>query len=182
MREIEVAEDETTDHRRNWTMGGRVWAHIKAMVPTVLIFLVAGPLVGYFAIMLPIAVTAIDGPFGVLEGLLGAIAMLPFGALFAYMLGYLPALLTGLAVAAADCVIDLGAYRTPMAIVAGSCVTLLLLLNVSDVENPLATGVSGFGSAAAAVGAIAAGVCAMIAPRRVPVRSLAHTRQAGVGC
>jgi hypothetical protein len=173
MREIEVAEDVKTGHRRSWTMGGRIWVHIKAMVPTVLIFLVAGPLVGYFAVMLPIAVTAIDGPFGVLQGLMGAFAMLPVGALFAYMLGYLPALLTGLAVAAADCVIDLGAYRTPVAILAGSCVTLLLLLNVSDVENPLEKGLLGFGGAAGAVGAIAAGVCAMIAPRRVPSTSSA---------
>jgi hypothetical protein len=173
MRETEVAEDEKTDHRRNWTMGARIWALIKAMVPTVLVFLVVGPLVGYFAVMLPIALTAIDGPFGFLEGLLGAFAMLPVGALFAYMLGYLPALLTGLAVATADCVIDLGAYRTPVAIMAGSCVTLLLLLNVADVENPLETVMLGFGGAAGAVGAIAAGVCAMIAPRRVPSTSSA---------
>jgi hypothetical protein len=173
MREIEVAEDVKTGDQRSWTMGGRIWAHIKAMVPTVLIFLIAGPLVGYFAVMLPIAVTAIDGPLGILEGLLGALAMLPVGALFAYMLGYFPALLTGLAVAAADCVIDLGAYRTPVAILAGGCVTLLLLLNVSDAENPLETGLLGFGGAAGAVGAIAAGVCAMIAPRRVPSTSSA---------
>jgi hypothetical protein len=146
------------------------------MVPTVLIFLVAGPLVGYFAVMLPIALTAIDGPFGFLEGLVGALAMLPFGALFAYMLGYLPALLTGLAVAAADCVVDLGTYRTPVAILAGSGVTLVLLLNVADAENSIETGLLPFGGVAAAVGAIASGVCAMIAPRRVPLPYLAHAR------
>jgi hypothetical protein len=49
----------------------------------------------------------------------------------------------------------------------------LLLLNVADVENPLETVMLGFGGAAAAVGAIAAGVCAMIAPRRVPSTSSA---------
>ena len=163
-----MAEDVKTGQRRNWSTGGRAWAPIKAMAPTVVIFLLAGPLVGYFAVMLPIAVTAIDGPFGVVEGVVGALAFLPLGGMFAYMLGYLPALLTGLAVAAADCVVDLGAYRTPVAIMAGSCVTLLLLVNVSDVENPIEMGLLGFGGAAGAVGAIAAGVCAMIAPRRVP--------------
>jgi uncharacterized membrane protein YccC len=138
------------------------------MAPTVLIFLVAGPPVGYFAIMLPIGMTAIDGPFGFVEGLIGALALLPVGGLFAYMLGYLPALVTGLAVAAADCIVDFGAYRTPFAILAGCCVTLLLLLNVSDVENPMDFGLWRFPAVAGAVGAIAAGVCAMIAPRRVP--------------
>lgn len=148
--------------------GGRVWAHIKAMAPTVLIFLVAGPLIGYFAVMLPIGMTAVDGPFGFLDGLIGALALLPVGGLFAYMLGYLPALMTGLVVAAADCLIDLGAYRTPLAIVAGCWVTLLLLLNVSDAETTIDLGLWRFPAAAGAVGAIAAGVCAMIAPRRVP--------------
>jgi len=148
--------------------GSRVWAHIKAMAPTVLIFLVVGPLVGYFAVILPISLTAIDEPFGFVQGLIAALALLPAGGLFAYMLGYLPALLTGLAVAAADCIVDLGAYRTPVAIMAGCCVTLLLLLNVSDVENPMDLGLWRFPAAAGAVGAIAAGVCAMIAPRRVP--------------
>lgn len=167
-----MADGKAAD-RAGSTAGERVWAHVKAMAPTILVFLVVGPLVGYFAIMLPIGMTAIDGPFGFIDGVIGALALLPVGGLFAYMLGYLPALVTGLVVAVADCIVDFGAYRTPAAIMAGCFVTLLLLLNVSDAETTMDLGLWRFPAAAAAVGAIAAGVCAMIAPRRVPSPPLA---------
>ncbi len=146
----------------------------KAMVPTVLIFLAVGPVVGYFAIMLPIALTAIEGPLGPLEGFLSTLALLPLGALFAYMLGYAPALLTGAAVAVVDCLVDLGTYRTPAAIVLGAGVTLALFLNVSDLpERPSIQMQDGAAAVAAAVGAFAAGVSAMLAQRRVPAAAAA---------
>jgi lysozyme family protein len=95
--------------------------------------------------------------------------LLPFGGLFAYMLGYLPALATGFAVAATDCVADLGQFRTPFAIVIGAAITVSLLYGVSGMENQAEpVGYAGAGAVAAAVVAIAGGVCAMIAPRRVP--------------
>lgn len=151
------------------TWSRHLWALAKAMVPTVFIFLAVGPVVGYFAIMLPVAMTAIEGPLGPIEGFLSALAFLPLGSLFAYMLGYMPALLTGAAVAVVDCLVDLGAYRTPVAIVLGAGVTIALFLNVSDLpERPSVQMIDGAGAVAAAVGALAAGVCAMIAPRRVP--------------
>lgn len=146
----------------------RLWALMTAMVPTILIFLVVGPLVGYFAIITPVALTAVEGPFGPLEGMISALALLPFGGLFAYMLGYVPAVVTGFAVALVDCITDLGSYRTPAAIVLGASVTLILLFSIGVGDASAGEMVEGFGAVAGSVGAIAGGVCAMIAPRRVP--------------
>lgn len=158
-----------SDVPRRPTWGQRLWALAKAIVPTVLIFLAIGPVVGYFAIVLPVAVTANDGPLGPIEGVLSALALLPLGALFAYMIGYGPALATGVAVALADCLVDLGSYRTPAAIVLGAGVTLALFLGVSEFpDRPRVEALDGAASVAAAVGAMAAGVSALIAPRRVP--------------
>jgi len=160
--------DASVPPRATW--GQRLWALVKAVVPTILIFLAVGPVVGYFAIMLPIALTAIEGPLGPLEGLLSMLGLLPLGALFAYMIGYGPALATGVAVALADCVVDLGSYRTPTAIVLGAGMTLALFLGVSELpDRPRVEALDGAASVAAAIGALAAGVCAMIAPRRAPV-------------
>jgi hypothetical protein len=147
-----------------------LWTLLKAVLPTILVFLLVGPLAGYFAIILPIALTAVPGLDGMLQGVAGAIALLPFGALFAYALGYLPALVTGIAVAAMDCVADLGEYRTAAAIVAGAGITLLMLAGAVGLEVPENAEIDlRFAAGAGAAGAIAAGVCAMIAPRRVPV-------------
>jgi hypothetical protein len=115
--------------------------------------------------MLPIAVTAVDERYGAIQGVVAAIAFLPFGGLFAYAMGYVPALLAGIFVAVLDCVADLGDYRTPAAMAAGSGITLLLLLTVVGTQSAPELGFAAIGGA---VGAIAAGVCAMIAPRRVP--------------
>jgi hypothetical protein len=151
-----------------------VWALVKAVVPTTLIFLAVGPVIGYFAIMLPIAMTATGGLLGPLEGLVSTLGLLPLGALFAYMIGYGPALVTGVAVALADCVVDLGSYRTAVAIVLGAGVTLALFLGVSELpDRPRVEVLDGAAAVAGAVGAIAAGVSAMIAPRRVPASSAA---------
>lgn len=158
-----------SDVPRRPTWGQRLWALAKTIVPTVLIFLAIGPVVGYFAIVLPVAVTANDGPLGPIEGVLSALALLPLGALFAYMIGYGPALITGGVVAVVDCLADLGEYRTPVAIVLGAGVTLALFLGVSELpDRPRVEALDGAASVAAAVGAMAAGVSAMIAPRRVP--------------
>jgi hypothetical protein len=145
----------------------RGWAVAKAILPTMLIFLIVGPLAGYFAIMVPIALTAIEGANGLVEGVLGVIALLPLGGLFAYMLGYVPALVTGLAVAVADCLFDLGQYRTPVAILMGAFITLALFQSAAGLDDPPANAES-FGFIAGATGAFAAGICAMVAPRRVP--------------
>lgn len=169
-----MADGELSTGKVGATWGRRMWALAKAVVPTILIFLAVGPVVGYFAIMLPIAMTATGGPLGPVEGILSALALLPVGSLFAYMLGYLPALTTGLVVALADCVADLGTYRTPFAIVMGATITVALLYGVSGMENQAEpVGYWGAGLVAAAIGALAAGVSAMIAPRRVPVSSAA---------
>ena len=157
-----------THSRPTWAR--RLWALVKAVAPTVLIFLAAGPVVGYFAIVLPVALTANDGPLGPIEGGLSALALLPLGALFAYMIGYGPALITGGVVAVVDCLADLGEYRTPVAIIVGAGVTVALFLGVSDLpERRNVQMVDGAAAVAAAVGAMAAGVSAMIAPRRVPL-------------
>lgn len=141
----------------------------KAMLPTVLIFLVVGPLAGYFAFMLPLALTAIGEPHGVLLGLLGMLTMLPFGGLFAYALGWMPALATGLVIATIDCVADLDEFRTPAAIATGAAITVALLLAAVGLEEPVMFhGYAGAAAIAGSVGAIAAGMCAMIARRRVP--------------
>ncbi|OYW52605.1 MAG: hypothetical protein B7Y80_16245 [Hyphomicrobium sp. 32-62-53] len=165
-----VADGELSTVKAGATWGRRVWALVKAVVPTILIFLAVGPVIGYFAIMLPIAMTATGGPLGPLEGLVSTLGLLPLGALFAYMIGYGPALVTGAAVALADCVVDLGSYRTPAAIVLGAGVTLVLFLGISELpDRPRVEALDGAASVAAAIGAMAAGVCAMIAPRRAPV-------------
>ena len=153
---------------RRWTAGTgtlRLWAILKAVAPTTLVFLILGPPIGYFAVMLPIASTAIDGPFGIVEGLTAAVVFLPVGGLVAYMLGFMPAAVTGLAVALVDLVTDLGSYRTPVAMLMGAGVTLALLYGAAGTEFGSASGPPG-SALAAAVGAIAAGVCAMITPRR----------------
>lgn len=161
--------DGHSDASTRATWGQRLVALSKAVVPTILIFLVTGPVVGYFAIMLPVAMTATEGPLGPFEGFLSTLAFLPLGALFAYMLGYAPALATGAAVAAVDCLVDLGTYRTAVAIIIGAGVTLALFYWASDLsERPRVDMVGGASAVAASVGAFAAGVCAMIAPRRVP--------------
>ncbi len=165
--------------RPSW--GQRLWALVKAIVPTVLIFLVIGPVVGYFAIILPVAVTANDGPLGPIEGVLSALALLPLGALFGYMIGYGPAIITGTVVAVLDCLADLGEYRTPVAIAVGAGVTVALFYGVSDLpDRQSVETVHGAAAVAAAIGAMAAGVSAMVARRRVPSPPWAHTRQAGV--
>lgn len=147
----------------------RLWSIVRAVVPTVLVFLVAGPIAGFIAIFLPISLTAIPGPFGTVQGLLGMVAMMPIGIPMAYMMGYVPAVATGAAVAALDCVIDFGAYRVPVAIVLGCSITVLLLYRL--IESDIAMDDGQYSTAlavAGAVGAIAAGVCALIAPRRFP--------------
>lgn len=169
-----LQSDGQSGGRARATWGQRLLALAKAVVPTVLIFLAVGPVVGYFAIMLPVAMTAIEGPLGPIEGFLSTIALLPLGGLFAYMLGYAPALMTGAAVAVVDCVVDLGSYRTPAAIVLGAGVTLALFLGVSELpDRPRVESLDGAASVAASIGAIAAGVSAMIARRRVPAWSAA---------
>lgn len=165
-----MADSVTSTGQARWTWGRCLWAVVKAIVPTIFIFLAVGPVVGYFAIMLPVAMTAIEGPLGPLEGLVSTLGLLPLGALFAYMIGYGPALVTGVAVALADCVVDLGSYRTAAAIVLGAGVTLALFLGVSEFpDRPRVEALDGAASVAAAIGALAAGVSAMIARRRVPV-------------
>lgn len=164
-----MAEGELSTVKAGARWGQRVWALAKAVGPTILIFLAVGPVVGYFAIMLPIAMTATEGPLGPLEGLVSTLGLLPLGALFAYMIAYGPALVTGVAVALADCFVDLGTFRTPAAIVLGAGVTLALFLGVSEFpDRPRVEALDGAASVAAAIGAIAGGVCAMVAPRRAP--------------
>jgi hypothetical protein len=150
----------------------RLWAIVKAVAPTTLVFLILGPPIGYFAVMLPIALTAIEGPLGILQGLTAAVVFLPMGGAVAYMLGLLPAAVTGLAVALVDLVTDLGSYRTPAATVLGATVTVVLLYGSAGVDLGSDSGGPAW-ALAAAIGAMAAGVCAMIAPRRAPTyRSL----------
>ncbi len=165
-----MAEGELSTVKAGATWGQRLLALTKAVVPTILIFLAVGPVIGYFAIMLPIALTAVEGPLGPLKGLVSMLGLLPLGALFAYMIGYAPALVTGVMVALADCFVDMGSYRTPAAIVLGASVSLALFLSVSELpDRPRVEALDGAASVAAAIGALAAGVSAMIAPRRAPV-------------
>jgi hypothetical protein len=162
---VNVAEVVQT---RRWTAGNgtlRLWAILKAVAPTTLIFLIVGPPIGYFAVMLPIALTAIDGPFGIVQGLTAAFVFLPVGGVVAYMLGFMPAAVTGLAVALVDLVTDLGSYRTPLATALGASITVALLYGSAGVDLGSDSGGPAW-ALAAAVGAIAAGVCAMIGPRR----------------
>jgi hypothetical protein len=162
-----VAETLQSEAGLTLSLWQRVWALAKAMLPTVLIFLIVGPLVGYFAIMLPFALTAIEGPNSLIEGVLGVFALLPLGGLFAYMLGYVPALVTGTVVAVADCLLDFGQYRTPVVILMGAFITLALFHSLAGLDDP-PTSADSFGLIAGATGAFAAGICAMVAPRRVP--------------
>jgi hypothetical protein len=150
------------------TPGRRVLQFGKAVLPTMLVFLIAGPIAGFVAIFLPVSLTAVPGPLGPIRGLLGMVAMMPIGLPVAYALGYAPALLTGAAVAIMDCVVDPGSYRSVAAILLGALITVGLLHWATGFD--LGGNAHEFlpGSAvAAAVGAIAAGVCAWLAPPRV---------------
>jgi hypothetical protein len=147
---------------------GPVLEAAKALLVTVGTFVVVGPVVGYFALMLPVGATTIGGVEGVFRGLLGVFALMPIGIPVAYMIAYVPAGLTGLGVAVLDLFVDLGAYRIAAAILLGAGITLALLNEVSaqDIETGLPGGISSFGALAAATGGIAAAVCALLAPRR----------------
>jgi hypothetical protein len=140
----------------------------KAVLVTVAIFMLVGPVVGYFALMLPIGGTSIEGIAGFFQGLLGVFALMPIGIPVAYMIAYVPAGLTGLAVAILDLFVDLGGYRIAVAILLGAGITLALLHEVSgeDILTGLSGGMSSAGALAAATGGIAAAVCALLAPRR----------------
>ncbi|MGE5266825.1 MAG: hypothetical protein ACM3L9_05595 [Deltaproteobacteria bacterium] len=147
----------------------RLWSFVRAVLPTVLVFLVVGPVAGFVAIFLPISLTAIPGPVGALQGLLAIVAMMPVGIPIAYAMGYVPAVLTGATVAALDCVVDLRSYRVPVAIVLGGSITVLLLYRVIAADGMANDGQYSTALAVAgAVGAIAAGVSALLAPRRFP--------------
>jgi hypothetical protein len=171
-----VAEVVQTKRRLAGMGANRLWAIVKAVAPTILLFLIVGPPIGYFAVMLPIALTAIDGTFGIIEGLIATLVYLPLGGVVAYMLGYLPAAVTGLAVALIDLMTNLGSYRTAAATALGASVTVALLCVSTGVEIGFVSG-SSVWALAAAVGAIAAGVCAMIAPRR----AIQHRSLDGLG-
>jgi hypothetical protein len=131
-----------------------------AVAPTVLVFLMVGPLAGYFVFMAPSEWLA--QPDGFLRRFAG---LVPIGIAFAYFVGSGPALLTGLAVAAADLTTDLRRYRPIVASAVGGAITLVVFSN--EIARS-AEGVLKYGGLALA-GAVAAGICAMLAPRRVPV-------------
>jgi hypothetical protein len=151
----------------------RLWSLVRAVLPTVLVFLVVGPVAGFFAIFLPISLTAIPGPLGAIQGLMGIVAMMPVGIPMAYVMGYVPAVLTGAAVAALDCVTDLQSYRVPVAIVLGGAITVLLLYRLIAADGMANDGQYSTALAVAgAVGAIAAGVSGLLAPRRFPTPRL----------
>lgn len=145
----------------------RVWAVLKSVLLTVLIFTLIGPAVGYFAVLAPVAGSALPGPEGIVTGLLGVVALMPAGIPFAYLIGYLPAALTGLALALVDLLVDLQTFRIPAAIALGALVTVALLhATVGRDETGANLGYLPFAAVAGATGAIAAAVCALLAPRR----------------
>jgi hypothetical protein len=148
--------------RRSWL------AAAKAVLATVAIFTLVGPVVGYFALMLPVGATSIGGVEGVFQGLLAVVVMMPFGVPFAYFVAYLPAALTGLALAMLDLVVDLRTYRIAVAILLGAGITLALVHRVSGEGTEFGSfdGIVPFAAVAAATGGIAAAVCALLAPRR----------------
>lgn len=151
----------------------RLWSLIRAVLPTILVFLVVGPIAGYFAILLPISLTAVPGTLGTVQGLLGMVAMMPIGIPMAYVMGYVPAVVTGSVVAALDCIVDWRGYRVPVAIVLGCSITVLLLYQL--IESDIAMDDGQYSTAlvvAGATGAIAAGVSAILAPRRIPAPRL----------
>jgi hypothetical protein len=138
--------------------GPRLTALATAVAPTVLVFLMVGPLAGYFAFMAPSEWLA--QPDGFLRRFAG---LIPISITFAYFVGSGPALLTGLAVAAADLTTDLKGYRPFVASAVGAAITLIVFRNEIAGE---ADGALKYGGLALA-GAVAAAICAMLAPRRV---------------
>lgn len=159
-----------------------VWALLKSVLPTVVIFMLAGPVAGYFVVLVPLVGSELPDAATILAGLIGIVALMPAGLPFAYLLGYLPAALTGLAVALVDLLVDLRTFRTPAAIALGGLVTVgLLHASVGRDETGTSLGYVQFAALAGAIGAIAAAVCALLAPRRgliVPLRLTACANSA----
>ena len=102
---------------------------------TVALFALLGPVIGYVAEFLPLSF--LDGkPEEIGLTLLAMVAFLPVGLMFAFFFGFLPALATGLAVAAADHWLGPGTlgFRVANCFLAGGLMTWLVLAVAGNVE------------------------------------------------
>lgn len=134
---------------------------LRDAVKTIAVFALLGPVVGYVSVAVPFALSE-GSRSSVHQSLLTAVVNLPFGAVFAFVFGGVPAFVTGLLVAALSFRPMPATMRIALAAALGFVVVLVL-------QRWAAEAVAGGGAVVLPLaGALSAAACAWISRRWVP--------------